>query len=93
MNNIIKTLLLNTISEVIVNGNCFDIDGTRYFLDEGVLYSFKYYQSKPKWIERFDYGNSEAAILMFVHFLSNMIDVENIEIVEAPKPSQNITWS
>ena len=92
MNNVIKKLMQNTISEIIANGKCLEIDGTCYFLDDGVLYSFKYYKSEPQWIERFDYSNTEGAILMFANYLSNMIDVENVEIVDMPKPTTITVW-
>lgn len=94
MNKIIKTLLNKTMSEIIANGKCVSVNGTRYFLDEGALYSLKSWQSSPEWIKRFDYGNTEKAVDCFISYLSDMIDleIEYFEEADLPTPENQIVW-
>ena len=95
MNKVVMFLLSKIIRQVVESNESVCIDNTKYFLENGVLYKFKYgWDEQPIRIEWFDYGDTYKAINSFVLYLSNIedTDIETISIERKPTNKITTVW-
>lgn len=93
MNKVIEMLLLQQLSELIANGQCIQVDYTKYFLQDGVLCKLNNWSSQPEWVTKFDNGSTEEAVIKFIKYLSELKDIDECKIVNTPTQQIQTFWS